>query len=298
MTTSIDRRRASSLVPAILVAFLLISALLSGCGGEASSGPAPSANAASAITGRTIPVVATTRSTWSQHERIMAEQGRMQGVTAADRSTTTPPEKPPQTELTAVGTASIETPAGAPSVGTGSDNATQIILTDGQTPLQGSWDGDADRLASFLLATCPSPRFTVPTSVLADYYMRYAEETGLRADLLWAQMMHETGNGSYGGDVRPDQNNYAGIGATGHQESGFSFPTAEAGVMAHAAHMVAYVYETSPVYWADTTVDPRFDCVFPRGVASVLADLDGRWAVPGVGYGERIEAIARAMNSH
>jgi hypothetical protein len=175
------------------------------------------------------------------------------------------------------------------------DATTTVVLTGGQTPLKGVWSGTAEQLASFLVGACPSPRFTVPTSVLAEYSVRYCDEAGLRADLLWAQMIHETGYGMYGGDVLSEQNNYAGIGATG-DEAGAAFPTADAGVVAHVAHMVAYVYASSPVWWADATTDPRFDFVDPRGVASVLADLNGRWAVPGATYGQSIEAIAWAIN--
>jgi len=54
-------------------------------------------------------------------------------------------------------------------------------------------------------------------------------------------MIHETGYGMYGGDVVPEQNNFAGIGATGGGAPGIAFPTAEAGVMAQVAHIVAYV---------------------------------------------------------
>jgi len=53
----------------------------------------------------------------------------------------------------------------------------------------------------------------------------------------------------------------------------------------------------SPLAWANATTDPRFDLVDPHGVASVLSDLDGRWAVPGIGYGESIETIAKAINA-
>jgi N-acetylmuramoyl-L-alanine amidase len=111
-------------------------------------------------------------------------------------------------------------------------------------------------------------------------------------------MIHETGYGAYGGDVAPEQNNFAGIGATGGGAAGVAFPTAEAGVMAQVAHMVAYVYASSSVAWANATTDPRFDCVSPRGAVWVLSDLDGRWAVPGTGYGESIEAIAQAINAN
>lgn len=177
------------------------------------------------------------------------------------------------------------------------DGATSIVLTEGQTPLRGVWNGTAERLASYLQEVRPSPLFTVPTLQLAGYYVRYSAEAGLRADLLWAQMIHETGYGMYGGDVLPEQNNYAGIGATGGGVPGISFISAEAGVMAHVAHMVAYVYTESPVSWANATTDPRFECVNPRGIASVLSDLNGRWAVPGTTYGQSIETIARAINS-
>jgi hypothetical protein len=220
------------------------------------------------------------------HERVMAEQGRGTGAAAADRSTTTARANPPQSTATTSTVPSVEP-----------DVTTAVVLADGQTPLAGVWSGTAEQLASFLLGVCPSPRFTVPTSDLAGCYVRYCAEAGLRADLLWAQMIHETGYGMYGGDSLSEQNNYAGIGTTGGDEPGVSFLTAESGVVAHVAHMVAYVYASSPVPWADATTDPRFDLVNPPGAASVLADLNGRWAIPGITYGESIEAIARAINT-
>ncbi len=173
---------------------------------------------------------------------------------------------------------------------------TSLVLTGGQTPLAGVWSGTASMLAGYLLRDNPQPSFTVPTSTLAELYVGYAAEAGLRADILWAQMIHETGFGRYGGDVEPAQNNYAGIGATGGGEPGCSFASAEAGVKAHIAHMVAYVYLVSPVSWANSQTDPRFDAVVRRGSARVLVDLDGRWAVPGVGYGARIEQHVNAIN--
>ena len=166
----------------------------------------------------------------------------------------------------------------------------------GGTRLQGVWSGTADELARYLTANNPSPRFTVPTPTLAQLYVKYAAEAGLRADVLWGQMIHETGWGSYGGDVGSLQNNFAGIGATGGGARGYNFPTAEDGVKAHVAHMVAYVYLVSPVTWANELVDPRYNAVNPRGVARVLSDLDGRWAVPGVGYGATIDRHVAALN--
>ena len=151
-------------------------------------------------------------------------------------------------------------------------------------------------MARYLTANNASPRFTVSTLALAQLYVTYAAQAGLRADVLWGQMIHETGWGSYGGDVGSLQNNFAGIGATGGGARGYDFPTAEDGVKAHVAHMVAYVYLVSPVGWANELVDPRYNAVSPRGVARVISDLDGRWAVPGVGYGATIDTHVAALN--
>ncbi|MHB8870506.1 MAG: glucosaminidase domain-containing protein [Thermoleophilia bacterium] len=173
---------------------------------------------------------------------------------------------------------------------------TRTVSQRGATPLTGVWAGTAAELSTYLLRNESAPKFTVPTETLAGYYVKYAAEVGLRADVLWAQMLHETGFGAYGGSVSPGQNNYAGIGATGGGAPGISFATAEAGVMAHVAHMVAYVFTATPAPWANSTTDPRYDMVAPRGVARVLSDLDGRWAVPGDGYGVAIENHVRAIN--
>lgn len=173
---------------------------------------------------------------------------------------------------------------------------TRAVSQGGATPLAGVWGGTADELARYLLRTESAPRFSVPTETLAGYYVRYAAEVGLRADVLWAQMLHETGFGAYGGSVSPSQNNYAGIGATGGGAPGISFVSAEAGVMAHVAHMVAYVFTDSRAPWVNSITDPRYDMVAPRGAARVLSDLDGRWAVPGDGYGAAIERHVRAIN--
>ncbi|MHB1343802.1 MAG: glucosaminidase domain-containing protein [Thermoleophilia bacterium] len=181
-----------------------------------------------------------------------------------------------------------------PTVATGP--TTRAVSQGGATPLTGVWAGTATELSAYLLRNESAPRFTVPTETLAGYYVKYAAEVGLRADVLWAQMLHETGFGAYGGSVGPGQNNYAGIGATGGGAPGVSFASAEAGVMAHVAHMAAYVFTAAPAPWANSTTDPRYDMVAPRGVARVLSDLDGRWAVPGDGYGVAIENHVRAIN--
>ncbi len=282
---------------ALLVTLALVSGLAWGCGSndsatiDLSPATAASAASASAANGATGTASATTTPVGRAgrasvvHARVMTEHRLRMAAVAAAAATSTTSTSPPQPE-----------PPASAAEASALSATTAVVLAGGQTPLKGVWSGTADRLSAFLIAACPTPRFTVPVSVLAGYYVRYCAESGLRADLLWAQMMHETGYGMYGGDVKPEQNNYAGIGATGGGEPGVYFPTAEAGVMAHVAHMVAYVYASSPIPWAEHA-DPRFYFVSPRGAASVLADLNGRWAVPGPTYGESIEGIARAINA-
>ncbi len=294
-----------------IVVMVLALSLCSGCGQDnpsvrdiaATLPPTPMTALTTAVSTPT-ESPAQAKGPLSLHERVMAEQGRNTGASPSNRpaiTTSTDPSEPsvPQFDagLPPPEASSPQPESGLLSAGTVSTDAvTAVVLTKGQTPLRGVWGGTAEQLALFLTGACPAPCFTVPTSTLAEYYLRYSGEAGLRADLLWAQMIHETGYGMYGGDVFPEQNNYAGLGATGNVP-GVAFATAEAGVMAHVAHMVAYVYVSSPVWWANSITDPRFDLVAPRGAASVLADLNGRWAVPGYSYGESIEEIARLINA-
>lgn len=198
-------------------------------------------------------------------------------------------------QITGGGSATRTLPTGATAT-TIAGPVTRQVAGGGQTPLAGVWGGSAEELSAYLLASNPRPGFSVPTLTLAQYYVRYAREVGLRADVLWGQMLHETGFGAYGGSVTASQNNYAGIGATGGGAAGVTFPTAEDGVKAHVAHLAAYVFTDDRASWTNPSVDPRYDAVSPRGIARVLADLDGRWAVPGNGYGAAIERHVAALN--
>jgi N-acetylmuramoyl-L-alanine amidase len=292
--------RARRLARASLVCFAVAATLACssvatlGCGAAGSSVSNPPSGAVRAVVAT---AVAQTSTTYSVHDRVMAEQGR-DAEAAAKVDLNTPATMTAAATAASVVANNLQPPTTAPSPASADPQATTaVVLTDGQTPLVGVWSGTAEQLAKFLTGVAPSPRFTVSALALAGYYVRYCAEAGLRADLLWAQMIHETGYGMYGGDCSPEQNNYAGIGATGGGVAGASFPTAEAGVIAQVAHMVAYVYSSSPVAWANSTTDPRFDLVSPRGAASALADLNGRWAVPGTSYGQNIEKIVRSINS-
>src|SRR5262245_30341814 len=66
-------------------------------------------------------------------------------------------------------------------------------------------------------------------STIAANYMRIGDELKIRWDIAFFQMMLETGNLTFKGDVQPTQNNFAGLGATGKHVPGESFPDVATG---------------------------------------------------------------------
>ncbi len=186
-----------------------------------------------------------------------------------------------------------------------------VMGTDSAS-LEGRFLGTADDLVRYFRAKTGGKdgKFTVPLDTLAQYYITYGARFGLRADMAWAQMIHETGWGQYGGDVLPAQNNMAGIGATGGGVHGNSFATAELGVIAQYAHLAWYVYPdhvsdpycvkvTQPAGGPITTPgDPRHflqpDGSPHRATARTVYDLSGTWAV-GSDYGA---ALQRHIGGH
>ncbi len=178
--------------------------------------------------------------------------------------------------------------------------------------LNGRFLGTADDLVRYFRAMTGGKdgKFTVPLGTLAQYYITYGERFGLRADMAWAQMIHETGWGQYGGDVLPEQNNMAGIGATGGGVRGNSFVTAELGVIAQYAHLAWYVYpdHVSDPYCVKVTQpadgpitvpgDPRHFAQAGgaphKATARTVYELSGTWAVSS-GYGTALQRISAAI---
>ncbi len=123
---------------------------------------------------------------------------------------------------------------------------------------------------------------------LAQLYIDNGKLFNIRADIAWAQMIHETGFLEYTGDVGPDQNNFAGIGATGGIP-GNSFETEELGVIAHFAHLSWYYYQDHINEYCNNQYDPRhFGSTHYRYTGNItLNHLNGRWA-PGSTYTDKI----------
>ena len=117
----------------------------------------------------------------------------------------------------------------------------------------------------------------------------YEEATseGISPEVLYAQVMKETGYLKFGNLVKPEQCNFGGLGATGAGKLGYTFESVRIGLRAQVQHLKAYATD-EPLN--KTCVDPRFGYV-KRGCAPKTTDLNGKWAVPGIGYGESINSI-------
>ena len=113
---------------------------------------------------------------------------------------------------------------------------------------------------------------------------------GVRADVLFAQSMLETGWLKFGGAVRAEQCNFGGIGALDGGASGSTFADVRTGLRAQAQHLKAYA---SAEGLNQECVDPRFKYV-SRGCAPYVEDLSGRWASD-VNYGSSIVAIINKL---
>lgn len=102
-----------------------------------------------------------------------------------------------------------------------------------------------------------------------DILFEEAALENIRPDIVFAQMMLETGWLTFQYTVQENQNNLGGIGATGGGVRGNLFPSLRIGIRANVQHLVAYA---STRTLNGTRVDPRFIFV-PRGSAPFVEYL-------------------------
>jgi hypothetical protein len=140
---------------------------------------------------------------------------------------------------------------------------------------------------------------------VAVEYMRIGEELGVRWDFAFYQMILETGALSYrrghrSGDVKPAQNNFAGLGATGRGEPGESFKDIATGVRAHLEHLLLYSGQKLDNPTAERTrkvqewgVLTKWQSGFSRPIN--FSDVATKWAPGSNGHYNRVlsEVAAR-----
>lgn len=162
-------------------------------------------------------------------------------------------------------------------------NSQNLFIT--QTPMMGKSTVTLEQAKKWATAKGAHQRFID----VADYYWKYGEITGIRPEILYGQAAKETGFGKYTGQVKPEQNNWAGIKiknpVADRPEDHESFLTPEDGVRAHFNHITAYV-GIEPVgvphdrYYVLQTVAWK-------GTVKNVEQLGGKWA-PDVTYGYNI----------
>ena len=124
-----------------------------------------------------------------------------------------------------------------------------------------------------------------------------AAKENIKPEVVFAQAMLETGWLQFGGDVKIEQFNFAGLGATGGGVHGNSFKDIATGIRAQVQHLKAYCSRDA---LKQDCVDERFQ--FVNRYSAPFVEWLGQkenpaglgWAT-GAGYGSRILAIIDSL---
>lgn len=150
--------------------------------------------------------------------------------------------------------------------------ATRVYLEDGtyytrstivnvnreqKTNINGTANLMRDKMIQILLNNNKEKTYEYAKNFV-DITIKESNAENIRYDVAFAQMMHETNFLKFGGDVKEEQNNFAGLGATGGGVQGHSFESVEIGIRAVIQHLKAY---SSTEKLKNECVDPRFNYV-------------------------------------
>lgn len=120
-----------------------------------------------------------------------------------------------------------------------------------------------------------------------------AEAENVRGEIVFEQVMLETGWLQFQGDCKAEQFNFAGLGATGNGEPGITFPDVRTGIRAQVQHLKAYA---SSEELNQECVDERFPLVMRESAPYVEwlgikeNPYGGGWAA-GEGYGYKLRRL-------
>ena len=173
------------------------------------------------------------------------------------------------------------TAASLPAIKSSSSNTVPECVTPG-------------RIEAFLRSRNPS--LASKFSDIGVYYMRHGEDLGIRWDMAFYQMVVETNSLRYTGDVKPEQNNFAGLGATGGGVKGEYFKSVSDGVRGHLEHVLMYTgtHIENPVAERTRKVQEWKVLVpYQRSIRGPMtfSHLGKKWAPNDRGYSQDIKAI-------
>ena len=178
--------------------------------------------------------------------------------------------------------------------------------------------GTSEQCARFMISRAHGEyNATDINTVIVPAYFSVCAAVGLDPVMLLAQMIHETGCLTSWWAQRP-RRNPAGIGVTGRTNpaqpaagawaqrdavwiEGVSFPSwKDDSIPAHAGRLLAYALRDDQANAAQLAMIGRAMGYRPlpanfRGVAPTWRGLNGRWAVPGATYADKIAEIANAI---
>lgn len=174
-------------------------------------------------------------------------------------------------------------------------------------PVMGPSQLGAGQLARWYRAQNRAPRLPVTIEELAAIFVDEGRRVGVRGDLAFVQSVIETGWFEFRGSmVRPEDFNYAGLGACDSCTTGRRFPTPRLGIRAQVQHLRNYADPTSraaqlpnpPVrhWYAWPSLDPEraahnFDTFFAKGRAPTWNQMGGgNWATD-PGYGTKVLSL-------
>lgn len=194
------------------------------------------------------------------------------------------------------------------------NSATYYFASDGTwftpTPIMGAPQKNRATTIQAMLNAYAQSGHSYPSGALSiggaptplDFFsILYDEATaeGINPEVVFAQSMLETAWLSFGGDVKIQQFNFAGLAATGNGAQGNGFPDVRTGLRAQVQHLRVYADTHATVFsLAYPLVDQRFDYVV-KGSAPIVEYLGIQenpqhrgWAT-GKNYGFHIVALMK-----
>ena len=137
-----------------------------------------------------------------------------------------------------------------------------------------------------------NPRLDAKFRDIASFYQTHGQALGLRWDYAFFQMLTETNNLAFGGDVTKEHNNFAGI-RTPDGKDPDRFADVATGVQAHLHHIRLYAGDPVAKPAAKRTKQvENFILSWSRQLKRPVRfdDMIGRWSPNNPGYARTIEA--------